>query len=137
MTREYRWVPALAAVGIVFFSLSGMFQIADLDVEGRPNAVLALIILLFLLGVSVLSLVILRLIVLPAALRLEEPKRNQILASAYAFAVAPSVYGVVVALFTARGVLVLPFLLIAVLSWITVWNYLRGPRVDSPGGETP
>ena len=136
MTGRGKWLPVVSAVGIAFFSLSGIFQMPNLDVEPRPSPILALVILLFLLAFAIISLATMRLTVLPAALALPEAKREQLLASSYAFAVAPSVYGLVVALFTRRGLLVLPFTAIAACGWFMVWSYLREAASDneSPAG---
>ena len=123
-----RWLPGMAFVWTIFFALFALFTAPNLQTDFRVDEQVGTILFAVLLGIGLFHLVTVRFLVLPVTMRNPEARKDQVIMIAYMFAVAPVMYGLVLALFTGQGLLALPFSTMAFLGLAVVWIYLQGAR---------
>ena len=126
-TPAERWVPWISLAWILLMTVEGLVRIPYLDHDLHFNALVGAIVVGLLLVIGVLGIVAVRLFVLTQASGKSDNERAILIGSSYMFAVAPSVYGLVVSLFTGKGLLTLPFSALALVGLALVWSYLKDP----------
>ena len=129
-TPAERWVPWISLAAIALLTFVGLAQIGLLDSGPRFSPQISAIIVAVLIVVGFLEIVVVRWFVLPRASEWSDELRESRVGSSYMFAVAPSVFGLVVSLFTGKGLLTLPFTALALAGLVVVWTSLKD-TVDS------
>jgi hypothetical protein len=129
-----RWLPWASFAAIVLFSLFAVFQAPRLDTDFQLDTVLGAVLLGVLLVVAVMNILTVRFLVLPRAAANPAASRETVMATGYAFAVAPSVYGLVLSLFTGQGLLALPFTAVSLGSLLAIRLYLQDAPPKRPPG---
>ena len=125
MSDLQRWLPRVAFVWILFMISFGLFEVPRLALSVDLPAQTGTILFVLLLVIAIINVATIRIFLLPRAIGMEEQRRDQLLLTSYAFALAPATYGLLISLFTGQGLLTLPFAVIAFFGLFVYWSYLR------------
>lgn len=127
---------SLVFLGGILAMTAAAFIVSPL-LDASLEADLTVLLTVIFLGVACVNLFTTRFVLLPGLLKKGEAPLVSVAIIGYAFAEAPAVYGLVLALMTAEGWRAAPFGAIAFISWLVVHRYITTVQQQSAEDEFP
>ncbi len=132
MRGAEKWFPLVTLIAIFYLAFTGVVAVPLSEVKWGVGAETSALLFGALLALAVINVLLARFLLLPAVIARPQARKDRVVVIGYAHPLAAVVYGPLISIFTAQGLLTLPFAAVALCGWVMVWSYLRG---WAEGGE--